>query len=131
MVCNWGMSEDMGPQTFGDHQELMFLGREVARTEDYSEDTRRKIDAEVNRLLRESYARATKIVSENREKLRIVAELLLERETLDGYEVREIVKHGRVLSDAERAAFPAAEREDAETDQAGPRGETVPPLAPA
>jgi cell division protease FtsH len=131
MVCDWGMSEAMGPQTFGEHQELMFLGREVTRTEDYGEDTARKIDAEVNRLLRESYERAKSIATGNREKLRTIAELLLERETLDGREVREIVEHGRVLSEEERAAASAAESEGAGTDRTARRGKKPPPPVPA
>ena len=104
MICDWGMSIDMGPQTFGEPEELMFLGREVTRHKDYSEETARKIDAEINALLREAYERAKKILVENREKLEDIARLLLERETLDGEEVMEIVKHGRILSEDERKA---------------------------
>lgn len=104
MVCDWGMSMDMGPQTFGEPEELMFLGREVTRHKDYSEETARKIDSEISSLLRDAYERAKKILVENREKLEDIARLLLERETLDGEEVVEIVKHGRILSEDERKA---------------------------
>jgi len=102
MVCNWGMSEALGPQTFGENQELLFLGREVQRTQDYSEETARRIDAEINRLLRESYERAKRIVTTHRNKLETIARLLLEKETLEGFEVREIVRYGRILSEQER-----------------------------
>jgi cell division protease FtsH len=107
MVCDWGMSRDLGPQTFGAHEELMFLGREVSRSQDFSEDTARRIDAEVNRLLRESHDRAKAILQEYRGRLDLVAKLLLEKETLDGREFEELVRHGRILSDAERAPEPA------------------------
>jgi len=103
MVCNWGMSSELGPQTFGAQEELLFLGREVARNQDFSEDTSRRIDAEVNRLLRECYRQANEILRQNRDKLDLIAGLLIEKETLDGRDVEEIVKHGRLLSEEERA----------------------------
>ncbi|MDO9542649.1 MAG: cell division protein FtsH, partial [Kiritimatiellia bacterium] len=103
MVCNWGMNNELGPQTFGAQEELLFLGREVARNHDFSEDTSRRIDAEVNQLLRESHHQASEILSRNRDKLDLIANLLIERETLDGRDVEEIVKHGRLLSEEERA----------------------------
>ena len=111
MVCDWGMSEKLGPQTFGAHEELLFLGREVSRNQDFSEDTSRRIDAEVNTLLREAYEKATEIIQQNREKLDLIAKLLIEHETLDGHDVEDIVKFGRVLTGAERA------EEDAKKDQ--------------
>ncbi len=101
MVCNWGMSP-LGPQTFGQNEELMFLGRDVQRTQDYSEDTARRIDAEVNRILTGGYNRAKQIIGDNRDKLEMIAKALLERETIDGIEVEEIVKFGRVLDESER-----------------------------
>jgi cell division protease FtsH len=103
MVCNWGMSEAMGPQTYGENQELMFLGREVSRTQDYSEDTARRIDAEVSRILRDAYEKSRKIITEHRDHLDAIAKLLLERETIDGRDVVDIVAHNRLLSEEERA----------------------------
>ncbi len=102
MVCEWGMSDDLGPQAFGDNQELMFLGREVQRSQTYSEDTARKIDAEVDKLLREAYGHAMNILETNRDKLEILAKSLLEHETLEGRCVGEIVEFGRILSREER-----------------------------
>jgi len=114
MVCEWGMSEELGPQTFGAQEELLFLGREVARQQDFSQQTAQKIDEEVSKILRSCYEKARHIVEDNREKLETIAELLLERETLDGRDVEEIVAHGRVLSAEERdAADAAAEPEPA------------------
>ncbi len=122
MVCDWGMSSALGPQTFGVHEELIFLGREVSRTQDFSEDTARKIDAEVHRLLTESHDRARSILTEHRAQLDLLARMLLERETLDGQEVMELVKHGRILSAEERAA---------PEKSSGLSGEAAPPAEPA
>jgi len=102
MVCNWGMSEELGPQRFGQNQEVMFLGREVSRQQDYSEETARRIDGEVARLLREAHERARRILEENREKLEMVAQRLLELETIDGRDVKDIVEIGRVRTSEER-----------------------------
>jgi len=128
MVCSWGMSASLGPQTFGENQELMFLGREINRTQDYSEETAVKIDAEVNQLLRTSHERAKSILTTNRDKLEIIAAMLLEKETLDGRDVQEIVKHGRILSDEERdkvdAEKPDIDKPAATEPPAQPNGET-------
>ena len=108
MVCHWGMSEDLGPQTFGANEEILFLGREVSRTEDYSEETARRIDAETSRLLRDCHRRAKDLLLANRDKLELIAKHLLERETLDGRDVDDLIVHGRILSAEERAAEDAA-----------------------
>ncbi|MBN1670349.1 MAG: ATP-dependent zinc metalloprotease FtsH [Kiritimatiellae bacterium] len=122
MVCQWGMSKGLGPQTFGVHEELLFLGREVTRQQDFSEDTARRIDAEVNELLRECYQRAKDIVVRNREKLDMIADRLLERETLEGRDVEEIVRYGRILSEEERE-----EREEqTDPEEEAPRQESRP-----
>ena len=103
MVCEWGMSPALGAQTFGEREELLFLGREVSRSQDFSEETARRIDEEVSRILRECHDKAVDLLNRYRERLDQVAQLLLERETLDGRDVAEIVKHGRILSEVERA----------------------------
>jgi cell division protease FtsH len=102
MVCEWGMSPLLGPQSFGNREELLFLGREVSRTQEYSEETARTIDAEVKRILQQNHDRAVDILKAHREHLDQVAQLLLERETLDGRDVEDIVNHGRILSEVER-----------------------------
>jgi cell division protease FtsH len=91
MVCSWGMSETLGPQTFGANEELLFFGREVSRQVDYSEDTARKIDAEVSSLLRASYEQAKALIVKHREALDTLAKALLEKETLDGEEARAML----------------------------------------
>jgi cell division protease FtsH len=102
MVCDWGMSPLMGPQAFGNREEHFFMGREISRNNEYSEETARKIDAEVNRLLKEAHDKAVHMLESHRDRLDMIADLLLERETLEGREVEEIVEHGRALSDEER-----------------------------
>lgn len=103
MVCEWGMSPLMGPQAFGNREEHFFMGREISRNNEYSEDTSRKIDSEISRLLKEAHDKAMHLLETHRDRLEKITELLLERETLDGQEVDEIVKHGRVLSEVERS----------------------------
>jgi cell division protease FtsH len=97
MVCDWGMSP-LGPVAYGDHHDTVFLGREITRNENISEDTARKIDAEIHRIIEEQYARATKIISEHRSALDKIAEALLEHETIDGKHVLEILQFGELRS---------------------------------
>ncbi len=108
MVCEWGMSEKMGPLTFGKKEEQIFLGREIAQHRDYSESTAIMIDEEVKNIVTNEHNRATKIIKENIEKLHQLAESLLEREVLDGDEIDSILK-GEVL--------PAIEKEDVEPEE--------------
>jgi cell division protease FtsH len=130
MVCDWGMSEHLGPQTFGENQDLMFLGRDITRARDYSEDTARKIDSEVNTLLRDAHQRATDLLQTHRDKLDMIATLLLERETLDGRDVQEIVEHGRILSEDERDEVDKKKEEEKKAAAAN-NGQPPPPLATA
>jgi cell division protease FtsH len=90
MVCEYGMS-DMGPLTFGKKEEQIFLGREIAQHRDFSEDTAIKIDQQVKKIVTAQYERAKAIIEENRETMIRLAECLLERESLDGVEIRRIV----------------------------------------
>jgi cell division protease FtsH len=90
MVCEYGMSE-MGPLTFGKKEEQIFLGREIAQHRDFSEDTAIKIDQEVKKIITFQYDRAKGIIEENRDTMVRLAEVLLERESLDGVEIRRIV----------------------------------------
>jgi cell division protease FtsH len=92
MVCEWGMSDRLGPLTFGKNEEHIFLGREVARPKDYSEETALVIDAEIKRIVTTCAARARQIVEENLEKLHALARALLERESLDGEEIATILR---------------------------------------
>ena len=96
MVCDWGLSETLGPRTFGVNQELMFLGREVNRTQDYSDETARRIDAEVTRLLREAHDKARAQLEAHRAAVELMAATLLEKETIDGAVAEAIVRTGRL-----------------------------------
>ena len=97
MVCEWGMSEKLGPLTFGTNEEYIFLGREVARRKDYSEQTAFQIDVEIKRIIGDCAQRAWQILEENLEKLHALARALLERESLDGEEVARILRTGTPL----------------------------------
>jgi len=90
MVCEYGMS-DMGPLTFGKKEEQIFLGREIAQHRDFSEDTAIKIDEQVKKIVTAQFERAKGIIEENRDTMIRLAEVLLERESLDGVEIRRIV----------------------------------------
>jgi cell division protease FtsH len=90
MVCEFGMS-NLGPLTFGKKEEQIFLGREIAQHQDYSEETAIKIDQEVKRIVMEQYERARQIILDNRDAMERLAESLLIRETLDGVQIRRIV----------------------------------------
>jgi cell division protease FtsH len=97
MVCDWGMSP-LGPIAFGDNQDTVFLGREITRNENVSEETARKIDQEIHAIIDEQYTRATAILKEKRTTLDKIAEALLEHETLDGKHVYEILEFGEIRS---------------------------------
>ena len=91
MVCEWGMSE-LGPATFGKKEEAIFLGREFAQHQDYSESTAVEIDKEVRKILDRAYKTAHEIISNNKSSLDRIARKLLERETLEGWEVNDILR---------------------------------------
>ncbi|MEK6538833.1 MAG: ATP-dependent zinc metalloprotease FtsH, partial [Nitrospirota bacterium] len=92
MVCEWGMSEKLGPLTFGKKQEEIFLGREITQHRDYSEQTAIMIDEEVKRLVLENYDTAKNLLKDNINSLKALAEALLEKEVLDGPEIDEILR---------------------------------------
>jgi cell division protease FtsH len=98
MVCEWGMSEHMGMVEYGEHEDYVFLGRDISRSRDYSEATAEQIDREVRKLVDDAYSRAKEILTAHRDKLEIIAKALLEYETLDGSQIREIIEHGRMLN---------------------------------
>ncbi len=103
MVCEYGMSDVVGPQAFGENQELIFLGREVSRSQAHSEATSEKIDAEISRLIQEACGCAEALLTGHREQLNTLVERLLEEETIDGREVADLVKLGRFLTREEWA----------------------------
>ncbi|MBR6020800.1 MAG: AAA family ATPase, partial [Kiritimatiellae bacterium] len=131
MVTEWGMSERLGPQFFGDREELLFLGREVNRSNDISEETARVIDEEVKRLIDDAHSTALSLLASHRPQLDQIVELLLEKETLDGRDVIDILRHGRVLTDAERDAEDQEKKDSPDPlDPKLPPSPLVPPAPP-
>ncbi|MBN2056603.1 ATP-dependent zinc metalloprotease FtsH [bacterium] len=100
MVCKLGMSRELGPLTFGKHEEQIFLGKELAYHKDYSEATALKIDREVHRIVSQSYDRTTALLTDNQDKLRLLAVTLREREVLDMRDIDEL------LGSTKNASYP-------------------------
>src|SRR2546423_7740481 len=92
MVGHWGMSDKLGMVQYGDNNEYVFLGREMIRSKDYSERTAQEIDTEVKRIIDEQFKIANDSIHKHRDKLELIANCLLEYETLDGSQVDEIVR---------------------------------------
>jgi cell division protease FtsH len=92
MVCEWGMSEKLGPLSFGQKEEQIFLGREFAQHRDYSEDTARLIDGEIRSIVTQSYEKAKDIIQKNTTVLHQLANTLLEKEVLDGHQIDQIIR---------------------------------------
>ncbi len=91
MIRSWGMSDDLGPLSYAKAEEQVFLGREIAQHRDYSEATAQKIDEEINKLIKNSYGRAQAVLKENLDILHKLAESLLEKETVMGKELDELI----------------------------------------
>ena len=102
MICEYGMSENIGPVTFGHRQDQVFLGRDIARDKDYSEEVAAEIDKEVRAFIEDAYAATEKLLSENLDKLHVIAKALMERETLEEEEINQLVKYGHILSAEEK-----------------------------
>ncbi|MCH6568474.1 MAG: ATP-dependent zinc metalloprotease FtsH [Acidobacteria bacterium] len=117
MVCEWGMSEEIGPLSYGKKEEQIFLGREIAQHQDYSENTAMQIDKEVKKVVLAAYAEARKLLEENRDALILVAEALLEYETLDGNEVKAVIKGEKIHRELEVEPPDAPEPEQEEKEQ--------------
>jgi len=95
MVCDYGMSQNMGPMTFGKKEEQIFLGREISQHRDYSEQTAQKIDEEVRDIVTGAYEKASQLIKDNLDILHSMANDLLEKETLDSSDIDEIMNSGK------------------------------------
>lgn len=102
MICEYGMSDNIGPVTFGHRQDQVFLGRDIARDKDYSEEVAAEIDKEVRSFMEDAYAATEQLLSENIDKLHVIAQALIEKETLDEEEINQLVKYGHILSAEEK-----------------------------
>lgn len=141
MICEYGMSENIGPVTFGHRQDQVFLGRDIARDKDYSEEVAAEIDKEVRSFMEDAYAATEKLLSDNIDKLHVIAKALMEKETLEEEEINQLVKYGHILTaeeklqlvqqsvvDEEIAAAPVA---DADVKAVAPAAEADAPKAAA
>jgi cell division protease FtsH len=113
MVCRYGMSDNLGPLTFGKKEEMVFLGREIATHKDYSEETAVLIDKEVRAIVERAYERALQLLRGNLDKLDLLASTLLEREVLDGDEMNRVLRGEKLepvrVSEPEGTATPGGE----------------------
>ena len=125
MVCEWGMSDAMGPLTFGKKEEQIFLGREIAQHQDYSEDTALKIDREVKKFVTDNYQRAFGLLTEGKDSVVQIADALLSREVLDADQVRRLAA-GLPLDEPPQAVSPPASSADDQEDSRAPQKERAP-----
>ena len=128
MVCRYGMSDNLGPLTFGKKEEMVFLGREIATHKDYSEETAVLIDKEVRAIVERAYNRALQLLKDNMDKLHLLASTLLEREVLDGDQMNRVLRGETLepLPPAESDAKPDAP----ESEPQAAKGGTPPHLDP-
>lgn len=96
MVCEWGMSENLGMVEYGEDRGEVFLARDMGSSKTYSEETARKIDAEIKKLIDDAYALATELLTKHNDKLKLLADALLEFETLDASQVEDLIHHGEM-----------------------------------
>ena len=127
MVCEWGMSDAMGPLTFGKKEEQIFLGREIAQHQDYSEDTAIKIDQEVKKFVTDNYQRATQLLTAHKDTLVKIADALLAREVLDAEQVKRLAS-GLPLEEPQTVAARTVVPDE---DEARPRQKERAPIVPA
>jgi cell division protease FtsH len=131
MVCQWGMSEKLGMVEYGDHEDYVFLGRDLGRTRDYSEATAQEIDREVKKLCDDAYQRAHDLISKHRDKLEAIARALLEFETLEGKQIHDIIDHGHMLNPPTSPGRPPRlPTEPPPLKQGGEEGTTIAPDFP-
>jgi cell division protease FtsH len=107
MVTDFGMSDKLGPRTFGDKQEMVFLGREIAEQKDYGNKVADTIDEEVNKIIRNAHRAAKRVLTENKPKLKHIAEELIAKETLEGDELEAIFSESTSATMPEATATPA------------------------
>jgi cell division protease FtsH len=113
MVCDWGMSE-LGMISFGDKQDQVFLGKELSRAQNYSEETARKIDSSIKEIIDQQYDRAKQILTENIDSLHAAANALLEFETIEGKHIHEIIEHGKITSEITKSSEKSSEKKENE-----------------
>ena len=125
MVCEYGMSKVLGPQNLGSHNQPVFLGQGINGSHEHSEETAQKIDQEVQRILTDAYSKCMKILTDNKEQLIALSEILIEREVLDFKEVDSIMKTGQLPEDSEVEAEETPPKEEAEAQIEEPAEESA------
>jgi cell division protease FtsH len=130
MVTQWGMSDKLGMIQYGDSNEYVFLGREMSRSKDYSEQTAQEIDNEVKLIIDNAYKVASDIINANRDKLELIANALLEFETLEGSQVEEIIRTGHFTPPAPPPNVTPPSGAQAATTLPEPPLKPVPPHLP-
>jgi cell division protease FtsH len=125
MVTRWGLSDELGTVAYGENQDEVFLGYQVSRQQNISEETSRKIDSEIRRLVEAGYAEATQILTEKRADLETLARGLLEFETLTGDEIKDLLEGKRPVR--ESVIEPATPRSSAVPPAGKPRPRPEPP----
>ncbi|TAE77209.1 MAG: ATP-dependent zinc metalloprotease FtsH [Verrucomicrobia bacterium] len=123
MVCEWGMSEKLGMIEYGDGDGPVFLAREMSRSRNYSEDTARVIDVEIKRFIDEAFDQASAMLTENKPTVELIANALLEFETLDGSQVRDLIEHGEMRNPPSAPKPPPVPEEVLKKDSPKPTGE--------
>ncbi len=109
MICEYGMSDKLGAVTFGHRQDQVFLGRDIGRDKDYSEEVAAQIDSEIRKFIDEAYQETVELLKKHIDKLHLIAEALIERETLEGFEVQQLMDHGKILPKEEVSNEPPKE----------------------
>ena len=132
MVCDWGMSE-LGMISFGDKQDQVFLGKELSRAQNYSEETAQKIDSAIKEIIDQQYDRAKNLLTEHIDALHASAQALLEYETIEGKHIHEILEHGKIISEVIKSTPDASGTDGAEKESEAkeePKKESSEPLEP-
>jgi len=130
MVCEWGMSEKLGPLAYGKKEGEVFLGREMTTVKGFSDDTSRLIDAEIKRIVDEQHQRAWKILTEHRETLTRLADALMEYETIDGTDLEAIVSGGTISRPPPNKPMATTAVERPRDTAKAPDAPTVAPVRP-
>ena len=123
MVCEWGMSEKMGPLTYGSKEEQVFLGKDISSQKNFSDQTAKLIDQEVKTLVVGGYTRATELLKQNRDKLEEMAQALLEHETLDAKDIQNILDGKDILDDKDSGTTQNLKDDEAPTKKTEPKSD--------
>lgn len=130
MICEYGMSDNIGPVTFGHRQDQVFLGRDIARDKDYSEEVAAEIDKEVRSFMEDAYAATEKLLNEHLDTLHVIAQALIEHETLEEDEIKELVEYGHILTAEEKLYLQQKKEAEEAAGQEVPAAEVISEAAP-